>query len=73
MECAKKFEAKVGGHLRDLLPLDETLLIDFLLEQKEVCTSSTLNSYVSALGTISAWAGYERPRTSTVEYILKGE
>lgn len=58
----------------DLLPIDESTLLDFLTHLREKqFKASTLNNHVAALGTLCEWVGMPRPRTSTVAYVLRGE
>ena len=74
IDCLSNFERFVGDPLESLLPLEEGVLIKFLTHlRSQNYKASTLNSHVSALGTISEWLGLKRPKTSTVEYILRGE
>lgn len=36
-------------------------------------SASAINSHISALGTFASWAGFARPRTELVSYIIKSK
>ncbi len=36
-------------------------------------SASTINSHIAALGTFAVWAGFPRPRSELVSYIIRGK
>ena len=73
LDCVRTFEDFAGEPFWTLLPIEEHLLLDYLFGLSDRgCKASTLNQHVSAIGTFGEWLGYDRPRTSTIDYVLKG-
>jgi hypothetical protein len=57
-----------------MLPLEETILLAYLDHMRtKGLKGSSLNGHLSALGTFSEWAGFPRPRSSLLSYVIKGE
>lgn len=74
LDCIMSFETFGNNPLCGCLPLDENVILKYLGHLRDKgCRASTLNCHLSALGTFSEWAGFPRPRSSLLSYVVKGE
>jgi hypothetical protein len=56
------------------LPFTDTFLHCYVAQLLESGVSaSTINVHISALGTFAAWAGFSRPRSELISYLLKAK